>query len=189
MLARFLTVIFGISLCAAATADPVVYTVDSRHTFPSFEVRHFDFSLQRGRFNNTSGHIVLDQAAKKLSAEITIDATSIDTGLEALEKHLRKADFFDAEKHPNITFKSTTARFSGDTLTALDGELTLRGVTKPVTLNVSAFRCAMHPVSKRPTCGAEAIAHIKRSDFGIVYGLPAVADDVKLLINIEAAQQ
>jgi polyisoprenoid-binding protein YceI len=189
MSVRLFAVVFSVLLSGTAVAEPVTYVVDARHTFPSFEVKHFDFSLQRGRFNNTTGRIVFDQAAKKLSVDISIDAASIDTGLEAMEKHLRNADFLDVAKHPTIAFNSTGARFNGETLTALDGELTLRGQTRPITLNVNAFRCGIHPLNKKPTCGADAATTIKRSDFGITYGLPAVADDVKLVINIEASQQ
>ena len=189
MLVRSSALAVGLLASTLAAAEPATYIVDSRHTFPSFEVKHLGFSLQRGRFNNTSGSVVFDPTAKKLSVDIAIDATSIDTGLEAMEKHLRNADFLDVEKHPKITFKSTGARFNGDTLASVDGNLTLRGQTKPVTLTVNAFRCGAHPMSKRPTCGADAETTIKRSEFGITYGLPAVADEVKLLINVEASQQ
>jgi polyisoprenoid-binding protein YceI len=178
-------------LCSAlvagtAVAAPESYTIDSGHTFPSFEVNHLGFSTQRGRFDNSSGKITLDREAKTASVEITIDAKSIDTGNAKLEDHLRNADFFDTEKHPTITFKSTGAKFSGDTLTALDGNLTLKGTTKPVTLNVANFKCGEHPFNKKKMCGAEASATIKRSDFGVRYGLPAVGDDVKLMIQVEA---
>ncbi|HKQ30522.1 MAG TPA: YceI family protein [Burkholderiales bacterium] len=188
MFVRLSIVVLGLFASALAVAESATYVVDARHTFPSFEVKHLGFSLQRGRFNDTSGNIVFDSATKKLSVEIAIDANSIDTGLEAMEKHLRNADFLDVEKHPAITFKSTGARFNGDTLVSVDGNLTLRGQTKPVKLTVNAFRCGQHPMSKRPTCGADAETTIKRSDFGITYGLPAVADEVRLLINVEASQ-
>jgi polyisoprenoid-binding protein YceI len=189
MSARLMFIAVGALLCTTAAAEPATYTIDPRHTFPSFEVKHLDFSLQRGRFNNTTGRIVYDAAAKKVAIDITIDAASIDTGLDAMEAHLRKSDFLDVGKYPTITFKSTNARFSGDTLTAVDGDLTIRDQTKPVTLAVNAFRCGAHPMSKKPMCGADATTTIKRSEFGMTYGLPAVADDVKLLINVEASQQ
>jgi len=173
-------------VAGTAAAAPETYTIDSRHTFPSFEVSHLGFSTQRGRFNNTTGRIVLDRAAQKAEVEVTIDAASIDTGLEELEKHLRNADFFDVENHPTITFKSTAARFNGDRLAALEGNLTMRGQTRPVTLTIDRFTCGPHPFTKKAVCGADASATIKRSDFGIKYALPVVGDEVKLRIQVEA---
>lgn len=172
-----------------AVAAPEAYQIDPTHTFPSFEVGHLGFSTQRGRFNTTSGKIVLDREKKTASVDITIDAASISTGLPKLEDHLRNPDFFDVAKHPTITFQSTGARFEGDKLAALDGKLTMRGVTKPVTLAVTSFYCGMNPIVKKPACGADAETTIKRSEFGINYGLPAVRDDVKLLIQVEAHKQ
>ena len=169
-----------------ALAAQESYTIDSAHTYPSFEVSHLGFSTQRGRFNNTRGRIVLDRQAKTAVAEIVIDAGSISTGLDKLEAHLRKADFFDVEKYPTITFKSTGARFSGDNLAALEGELTMHGVTKPVTLTIDNFRCGTHPANKKSVCGADATGTLKRSDFGIKYGVPVIGDEVRLLIQVEA---
>jgi polyisoprenoid-binding protein YceI len=169
-----------------ALAAPESYTVDSGHTFPSFEVSHLGFSTQRGRFDKTAGRVTLDREAKTASIEITIDANSVDTGNPKLEEHLRKPDFFDVAEYPTITFKSTKAHFNGDTLASLDGDLTMRGQTKPVTLTVNKFHCGAHPVAKKPACGADASTTVKRSDFGIKYGLPVIGDEVKLLLNVEA---
>ncbi len=168
-----------------ASAAPETYAIDPTHTFPSFEVNHLGFSTQRGRFNKTTGSIVLDRAARKASVDISIDANSISTGLEKLENHLRAEDFFDTARYPAITFKSTAASFKGDKLATLSGDLTLHGVTRPVTLTVTAFHCGHNPVYKKDACGADAVATIKRSDFGIKYALPAVSDEVKLLIQVE----
>lgn len=188
MLVRFASAVVAGLLAGTAAAAPESYTIDSRHTFPSFEVNHLGFSTQRGRFNKTTGRIVLDRAAKKASAEITIDANSVDTGLTELEDHLRKPDFFDTAKHPTITFKSTGAKFDGETLKALEGELTMRGQTKPVTLTVNKLNCGTHPMTKKAVCGADAVATIKRSDFGINYALPVVGDEVKLALQVEATK-
>jgi polyisoprenoid-binding protein YceI len=173
-------------LAGTAAAAPETYTIDSRHTFPSFEVNHLGFSTQRGRFNITTGKVVLDRAAHTASVEVQIDVRSVDTGLDKLEAHLVAEDFFDAKKHPAIVFKSTRARFEGDKLVALDGDLTMRGVTRPVTLTVTAFHCGLNPMVKKQACGADAMTTVKRSDYGINYALPAVGDDVKLLIQVEA---
>jgi polyisoprenoid-binding protein YceI len=172
-----------------ALAAPESYSLDSGHTYPSFEISHLGFSTQRGRFDKTTGRITLDREAKTATVEITIDTTSIDTGNPKLEEHLRKPDFFDVAQYPTITFKSTKAQFSGDALAALDGDLTIHGQTRPVTLTVNKFHCGAHPVAKKPACGADAATTIKRSDFGIKYGLPVIGDDVKLLINIEGFKE
>lgn len=185
MYARTTAVVLASLIAGTAYAAPETYTVDSNHTFPSFEISHLGFSTQRGRFNKTTGTIVLDRAAKKASVDISIDANSISTGLEKLEAHLRAEDFFDVAKYPAITFKSTGAKFEGDKLASLSGDLTLHGVTKPVTLTVTAFYCGYNPAYKKDACGADAVTTIKRSDFGISYALPAVGDQVKLLIQVE----
>jgi len=174
----------GLALPALAAGES--YSVDTRHTFPSFEVDHLGFSTQRGRFDRSSGRITLDRAARQLSVDISIDAASISTGLGELEKHLKAEDFFHVEKHPRITFKSTSARFDGDKPVAVSGDFTLLGVTRPVTLTLTHFNCGVHPMNKKNVCGADASATIKRSEFGMNYAVPAVSDEVKLLIQVEA---
>lgn len=176
-------------LSAQAPAAMVTYRVDPSHTFPSYEIRHLGLSIQRGRFNATSGEVSLDREARKGSVDIVIDASSISTGNSELEQRLRGPDFFDSDLYPKITFKSTELGFTGDKLASVKGELTLHGVTRPVTLKVSEFRCDIHPTLKREACGAEASATLRRSEFGIRYGVPAVSDEVKLLLNIEAIRQ
>jgi polyisoprenoid-binding protein YceI len=179
-------------LAAAGTtalAAPVNYKIDPTHTLPSWEVSHLGFTTQRGRFNSTTGTILLDRAAKSLSVDISIDANSLSTGVEKLDKHLRAEDFFDTAKHPAITFKSTGARFDGDQPATVTGNLTLRGVTRPVTLTVTHFHCGMHPFMKIEVCGADTTTTIKRSDYDIKYALPAVGDEIKLLIPVEGHKQ
>jgi polyisoprenoid-binding protein YceI len=163
-----------------------VYTIDPRHTFPSFEISHFGFSTQRGRFNKTMGKIVLDRPAKSGSVEVTIDTASIDTGLDKLEEHLRGVDFFNTTIYSSMTFKSSKITFNADALDKVEGELTMLGVTKPLTLSVTRFRCGIHPTLKREVCGADVTGTLKRSDFGMKYALPAVGDEVKLIIQVEA---
>lgn len=162
------------------------YTVDPRHSFPSFEVNHMGLSTQRGRFNVTGGKITLDRSAKTGEVFIEIDSKSVNTGLEELEKHLKGEDFFNVEKHPRITFKSTRVDFDEDRPKAVHGDLTLLGVTRPVVLSISSFNCRVHPMNKKYVCGADASATIKRSEFGMSYAVPAVSDEVKLFIQIEA---
>lgn len=175
---------------AIAVALPVsaaeTYTLDARHTFPSFEVNHLGFSIQRGRFNRSSGKITLDPVAKTGSADVTIEAASVDTGLDKLEEHLRNEDFFNVAKHPVITFRSKDFAFEGDKVKSVAGELTMLGVTKPVTLAAGYFNCGPHPVNKRKVCGGDFVATIKRTDFGMKYAVPMVADEVTLRIQVEA---
>jgi polyisoprenoid-binding protein YceI len=174
-----------ISLSAFA-ADS--YSIDSRHTFPSFEINHLGFSITRGRFNHTSGKITLDTAAKAGSIDVSMDVASIDTGLADLEKHLQGEDFFDAAKHPVMTFKSNKLKFEGDRLVSAEGDFTLHGVTKPVTLRLDHFQCGLHPMMKKQHCGANATTTIKRSEYGIARYVPAVGDEVKISIQVEATK-
>jgi polyisoprenoid-binding protein YceI len=162
------------------------YTLDANHTFPSFEVMHLGYSIQRGRFNKTSGKITLDTAGRKGTADITIDAASVDTGLDKLEAHLRGEDFFDVAKHPTITFKGEQFAFEGDKVKSVSGNLTMRGITRPVTLTAAYFNCADHPMAKKKACGGDFTTTVKRTDFGMKYAVPAVADDVTLRIQVEA---
>ncbi len=179
-----------IAAIAAAAALPAAaqetYTLDARHTFPVFEVSHFGMSTQRGMFNKATGKITIDRAGKKGSADITLDMASVTAGDAKLIDHLKSEDFFDVAKFPTATFKSSNFKFEGDKLVSVAGDLTLKGVTKPVTLTVTAFNCGNHPMNKKPMCGADASTTIKRTDFGIKYAVPAVSDDVKLSIPVEA---
>jgi polyisoprenoid-binding protein YceI len=165
------------------------FNVDPRHTFPTYEIGHNGFSFQRGRFNKTSGKITLDRQAKKGSADIVIDATSISNGVEKLEEHIRSDDFLKTKANPTITFKSTQFEFEGDKVRRVVGELTMAGVTRPVTLDATHFHCEAHKQTKVMVCGAELVAKIKRSEFGIMYGLPALSDEMTLRIGVEAREE
>jgi polyisoprenoid-binding protein YceI len=169
-----------------ALAAPVTYTIDAGHTHPGFAISHFGFSTFRGRFDKTSGTITLDADKKSGAADVTIDVTSISTGVGKLDEHLKSPEFFDAAKFPAITFKATELKFSGDKLTSASGDLTMHGVTKPVKLDVKNFKCAPHPMKKVPACGADLTATIKRSEFGISTYSPNVGEEVSLEIQVEA---
>lgn len=170
----------------AAAADS--YTIDPGHTYPSFEINHLGFSTMRGTFDATSGSVTLDPAAKTGSIEISIDTASIDTGHAKRDEHLRTDEFFNVAKFPSMTYKATKLKFNGDKLAGADGELTLLGVTKPVSLAVTSFNCGPHPMNKKPVCGANATATIKRSEFGMKTYVPAVGDEVKISIEVEAVK-
>jgi polyisoprenoid-binding protein YceI len=175
----------GVAVISAVAAAET-YTIDSRHTYPMFEVNHLGITTQRGRFNSSAGKIMLDRSGKKGSVELTIDTNSIDMGLAKWDEHMKSEDFFDAAKHPQITFKSSKLKFDGDKIVGADGEFTLRGVTKPLSVSVAGFNCIMHPMLKKEACGGDVTATIKRSQFGMDYALPAVGDEVKLMIPVEA---
>lgn len=177
---------------SAALATPVFaadnYTIDPNHTFPVFEINHFGFTTQRGRFNKSSGKITLDLAAKKGSVDLTIDTASLDMGFDTWNKHLSADGFFNTEKFPTMTFKSDKLVFEGDKVIAADGNFTLLGVTKPLRLTVNNFRCAPHPFTKQAMCGADVTAIFKRSDFGMIKNIPAVSDEVKISSPVEAVK-
>ena len=173
----------------SALAAPEAYTVDPRHTLPTFEVLHFGFSMQRGRFNKTSGRVVIDVAARKGSAEIAIEAVSVSTGIDALDERIRGEDFLNAANYPVVTFKSDNFAFDGERLKSLTGELTMNGVARPVTFTVNTFGCIPHPMLKRKACGCDILATIKVSDFAMKYSSPYVADEVTLRIGVEALKE
>jgi polyisoprenoid-binding protein YceI len=162
------------------------YTVDPAHTYPYFSISHMGFSTMHGRFDDTSGKITLDTAAKNGTVEITIQSASISTGFAKRDDHLKSPDFFNAAEFPTITFKSSKVKFKGNTPTSVEGELTLLGVTKPVTLTLTEFKCGDNPMNKKYECGAGATAQIKRSDFGMTKFLPGVGDEIKFEFEIEA---
>lgn len=163
------------------------YTIDSRHTFPSFEIGHLGFSTQRGRFNHTTGKLILDtksQTGGSLNA--SIDSDSISTGLSELEAHLRGEDFLNSARFAQITFNSNQLKFSNEQLVAIDGNLNLHGITKPVHLTVDYFHCGINVISLKNVCGANMTTTLKRSDFGIDKYVPMISDEVKIMIQFEA---
>ena len=162
------------------------YTIDPRHTFVTWAVSHFGISTFRGKLHKVTGKIVLDRAARSGSVDVTIDAAAQWSGDDKLDLHLAGNDFFAVAKFPAITFKSNRLEFSGDTLSRVHGDMTMLGVTRPVTLNASLFRCIDHPVRKVPMCGADFTTSIMRSEFGMKYAVPVVGDEVKLDIQVEA---
>jgi polyisoprenoid-binding protein YceI len=178
-------------LAGGAQAAADTYKIDASHTYPSFEADHFGgLSVWRGKFNKSEGSIVVDNAAKTGSVDITIDTTSLDFGNDKLNEHAKKDEaMFDTAKFPTATYKGKLV-FNGDTPSAVNGELTLHGVTKPVTLKIDKFKCIVHPMSKKNVCGADAVATFNRSDFGITYGTQmGFNPEVRLAIQVEAVKQ
>lgn len=186
-LKHLITALLAASTATAFAAD--TYNIDPGHTYPSFEADHMGISVFRGKFTKTSGTIVLDRAAKTGSVDITIDASSIDFGHEKLNAHMKSDDIFAVSKFPTATFKSNSIKFNGDVPVAIEGNFTLHGVTKPLTLAINKFSCIQHPMLKREVCGADASAAFNRGDFGISMGLPKLSPEVRLAIQVEAVKQ
>jgi len=177
----------ALTLSAAAVAAPATYNIDPSHTYPSFEADHMGgLSIWRGKFNSSKGKITLDRVAKSGSVDITIDTASIDFGHDKMNKHAMNEDLFDVTKYPTATYKGKLV-FTGDKPTGVDGELTIKGVTKPVALTINSFLCKPHPMLKREVCGADASASFNRDDFGLGYGKDyGFLMGVKLQIQVEA---
>ena len=180
--ATLTTLLFSSALYAA----PETYVIDPTHTYPRFEYSHFGYSKQSVRFDKTSGTITLDRAAKTGLVNVVIDTTSVSSGLPLFNQHLQAEDFFDTARYPTIIFKSDALTFSGDDLVSVKGNLTIKGITKPVTLTVTSFQCMPHPMRKKDACGANATTQIKRSDFNMGKYAPNVSDEVTLTLPVEA---
>jgi polyisoprenoid-binding protein YceI len=176
----------SVALASAAWAAPTTFTPDANHTFVRFAYSHFGFSTQESRFDKVTGSVVFDPAAKSGSVDISIDTKSVDTGSELFNGHIQGTDFLDTADFGTATFKSTSVKFSGDSPVSIEGNLTLKGVTKPVTLTVTSFKHGQN-MMKKDAIGADASAHIKRSDFNMSKYTPMISDDVTLTIALEAA--
>jgi polyisoprenoid-binding protein YceI len=176
-------VVTAVSLPAFA-ADTM--KIDPNHTYPNFTINHLGFSTMHGRFGSTSGTIVMDQKGNTSSVEVKIVAASIDTGFQKRDDHLRSPDFLNVKEFPEITYKSTKVVFKDAATATVEGNLTMAGVSKPVTLQVNNIKCGPNPFDKKETCGFNGSAKIKRSDWGVKYGLPAVGDDMEIMLEVEA---
>ena len=169
-----------------ALAAPETYNVDSGHSFPRFSYSHFGLSTQLSKFNKTTGTLVLDTAAKTGSVDVVIDMKSVDTGSTAFNGHIQGEDFLDTARFPTASFKSTKVVFDGDKPSTIEGNLTIKGVTKPVTLKVTHFVSTAHPMLKKPAIGADASTVIKRSEFNAGKFAPNVGDEVTISLAVEA---
>jgi polyisoprenoid-binding protein YceI len=177
-----ITLLLVLPVVAAAES----YTLDPDHTYPRWAASHFGFSTHHGQFNRTSGGLVLDAKTGKGSVEVTVETASVSTGDPKFDEHLKSADFFDVAKHPTITFKSKAMKFEDGKPVSASGDFTMLGVSKPMTFRISRVKCGMHPVIKKDACGAEVSGTVKRSAFGMKYGIPGISDDIRLTIQVEA---
>ncbi len=163
------------------------YEFDTVHSQVLFFVNHLGFSNSEGEFLEFGGDLLIDtEDLTQSTINVSIDTASIDMDDEGWDKHLKNEDFFDVDKYPAMTFKSSTVKQMGDKMLTVSGDLTILDVTRPVTLDVKVNKIGDHPFSKKPTVGFSATTTIKRSEFGINYALPAVGDDVEIRIEVEA---
>ena len=183
------TITLAAALAAPAVAAPETYVLDSAHSYPRFSYNHFGYSTQVSRFNKTTGKIIYDKEAKTASVDIVIDATSVDSGFPVFNEHLRGEDFFDTAKYPTATFKSTKVVFEGDKPSAIEGDLTIKGITKPVTLTVTSFHAMPHPMKKKDAIGANAFTTVKRSEFNAGKYAPNVGDEIRIDLGVEAIKE
>jgi polyisoprenoid-binding protein YceI len=178
------------SLSFSAFAGVSTYQIDPDHTYPSFEADHIGgLSVWRGKFDKSQGTVTLDRTAKTGTVEVTTDIASVHTGSTKLDENLQSDQFFDASKFPEATYKGTI-RFVGDKPVSLVGNLTMHGVTRPLTLQIDSFKCMPHPMLKREVCGVDAVGEFDRSNFGVDFGKTyGFSMKTKLLISAEALKQ
>ena len=189
-LTRFSAVLaLAAGLAAPALAAPATYVIDPTHTYVRFSYDHLGLSTQLSRFDQTSGTVVYDKAARTAAVNVTVDTKSVDSGYATFNEHLQSADFLDTAQFPTATFKSTKVVFQGDKPASIEGELTIKGVTRPVSLTVTRFVNKEHPMKKKDAIGADASTTIKRSDFNAGKYAPNVGDEVTISIALEALQQ
>jgi polyisoprenoid-binding protein YceI len=184
-----LAVVAAAALAAAgpACAAPVAYKVDPDHTYPSFEADHMGISVWRGKMNKSSGTITYDKATGSGSVEIAVDLASIDFGQDALNKWARGAEFFNVGKYPKAVYKGRFEGAGNGAPAEVAGELTLHGVTRPLTLKINSLKCIPHPMFKRDWCGADAVGSFDREAFGLAVGKDyGFKMNVDLRIQVEA---
>jgi polyisoprenoid-binding protein YceI len=177
------------AFATSAFAAPETFGVEPNHTYANFSYTHMGLSTQISKFSKTSGTVTYDKAAKTGAVDVSIDMTSVDTGSTLFNGHIQGADFLDTATFPTATFKSTKVVFKGDKPASIEGNLTIKGVTKPVTLTVTHFVNMEHPMAKKDAIGANATTVIKRTEFNAGKYAPAVGDDVTLTISLEAIKQ
>jgi len=185
---RYLVLAGLIGAAVTAQAAPVTYKMDPGHTDVLFSWTHFGFSNPTANLGLGDGTIVFDEKnPAKSSVDVTLPLANLDTHVADLDTHLKKPDFFDADKYPTVTFKSTKVQPVGGNKFKVSGDLTVHGVTKPVVLDATLNKVGEHPMMKVQTVGFDATATLKRSDFGMGAYVPNVSDEIKVRITTEAS--
>lgn len=180
--------LFAAVLASVTLAKPVAYQIDPTHTATVFSWNHFGFSTPYANFTDIQGTINVDnQKPTASSVSVNIPVTSLNTNVKALDEHLLKADFFDAEKYPNITFKSTKVQPLGQNKYKITGDLTIKNTTKTVVLDAVLNKQGEHPMTKAQAIGFNATTSFNRSDFGVGAYVPNVGDKITVNITTEAS--
>jgi polyisoprenoid-binding protein YceI len=189
----------GLALFAPCTAwaQPVAYRLDPDHSFVSFEVLHFNTSTARGRFGPVAGQVMLDRSARRGEVSLRVATAGVSTGIPVFDARLRQADLLACDEYPEAYFVASQFSFDGDRVAAVRGEFTLRGTSQPLTLRALAFACRSEPARDgaapagpaREVCGGDFEGEFNRSDFGATFGLPFIADRVRLVVQVEAVRQ
>ena len=178
-----------LALAAPVRAEPAVYLLDPEHSFVYFEVLHFGTSTLRGRFSGLQGHVELDRGAQAGSVSLRLDTAGVDTGLPVFDARLREADLLASKDYPVAYFVASRFLFDGPQLRAVTGELTLRGVSQGLELRALRFGCHEHPQLQREVCGGDFEGELERSDFGAGFGVPFVANRVRLRVQVEGIRR
>jgi len=181
----------GLAVCAAwaapVQAQTPNYAIDPTHTFVNYENGHYGTTTNRGRFSTKDGTLYFDRAGRAGKVEVIIDISSVNTGVDFLNRQIQGKDFFNVADFPTATFTSNKFVFDGDKVSEVQGQLTLKGQTHPVTLKATKFNCYTNPLVKREVCGGDFETTIQRSLWGVLWGLQfGFEDAVKLIIQIEA---
>jgi polyisoprenoid-binding protein YceI len=185
---KYLVLAGLIGAAVSAQAAPVTYQLDPGHTMVLFTWNHFGYSNPTANLGLGEGTLVFDeQHPAQASVQVTLPLSNLDTHVPALDKHLKEGDFFNADKFPTVTFKSTKVQPLGGHKFKVTGDLTVHGVTKPVVLDATLNKVGPHPMMKVQAIGFDATATIKRSDFGVGAYVPAVSDEIKIHITTEGA--
>jgi polyisoprenoid-binding protein YceI len=185
---KYLALAGLLGVAVSAQAAPVTYKLDPSHTMVLFSWNHFGYSNPTADFGLGEGTLVFDeQNPAKSSVDVTLPLASLDTHVPALDKHLKEADFFDADKYPTVTFKSTKVQPLGGHKFNVTGDLTVHGVTKTVVLAATLNKVGPHPMSKAQSIGFDATTSIKRSDFGVGAYVPKVSDEINIRITTEGS--
>ena len=190
-LQRSFSALLAAWLLASVLPSPAAerFSIDPAHTYSVFEYNHWGLSLQHGRFDRNSGFIEIDMEQQTGAVNIEIESASIDTGIGFFNKILRSGDFFDAAHYPVISFKSSRLQFDGTHLVRVDGDLTIKGITKPASLDITYFDCRHMLSYGKRACSANGFSRMLRSDFDLGRHVPFVSDAVKLYVTVEAIKE
>jgi polyisoprenoid-binding protein YceI len=181
---------FAAGVSSSARAETATYTLDPTHSFVGFEVLHFGTSTLRGRYGPLNGEVMLDRDGRRGRVQVVVDTAGVSTGLPVLDARLKQPDLLAVQEHPKAYFVAERFEFdaAGQVL-AVRGEFTLRGQSQPLELKAERFNCYTNPLFKREVCGGDFTGELLRSRFGMDFGLPLVADRVRLVVQVEALRQ